>query len=45
MSNGSDTVLKEMKKMKISLTKDDLIADILDEKAKIYLLKYYQSLE
>ena len=30
MSNGLDTVLTEMKKMKVNLTKDDLIGDILD---------------
>lgn len=30
MSNGLDTVLIEMKKMKVNLTKDDLIGDILD---------------
>lgn len=30
MSNGLDTVLLEMKKMKVNLTKDDLIGDILD---------------
>lgn len=44
MSNGSDNILMEMKKMKVNLTKEDLVGDILDEKSKNYLLRYYQNL-
>lgn len=45
MSNGSDGILLEMKKMKVNLTKEDLVGDILDEKAKNYILKYYQAFD
>lgn len=45
MSNGSDIVLLEMKKMKVDLNKEDLVGDILDEKAKNYLLRFYQTFD
>ena len=45
MSNGSDSILLEMKKMKVNLTKEDLVGEILDEKAKNYLLRKYHTLD
>lgn len=40
-----DTILRELKKVKVNFTREDFIADILDDNAKSYVLKYYQSFD
>ncbi len=42
MSNGSDSVIEELKKINVRMNKDDLLGDVLDENAKKYFLFYYE---
>ncbi len=42
MSNGSDNVIEELKKMNAIIKKDDLLGDFLDENSKKYFLSYYE---
>lgn len=43
MSDGSDRVIEELKRMNVKMNMEDLFGDILDDSAKKYLLWYYSN--
>ena len=45
LSDGCESVLEELKKMKAQFSKDDLLVDFIDENAKKYLFWYFENLE